>query len=50
MSALACLCVCVCMSEFIARSDRLLRSPVLEPDKELSVPHTVPSLPPPNQP
>lgn len=44
------MCVCVCMSEFIACSYRLLRSLVLELDKEPSVPRTVPSLPPPNQP
>lgn len=50
MSAVAYVCVCVCMSEFIARSYRLLRSLILERDKEPSVPHTVPSLPPPNQP
>lgn len=38
------------MSEFIAHNYRLLRSPVLERDKEPSVPHIVHSLPPPNQP
>lgn len=37
------------MSEFIAHSYRLLRSLVLEWDKEPSVPHIVHSLPPPNQ-
>ncbi len=42
--------LCVCMSEFFACSYRLLRSLGLEQDKEPSVPHTVPSLPPPNQP
>lgn len=42
--------VYMCMSESIARCYRLLRSLILELDKEPSVPHTVPSLPPPNQP
>lgn len=38
------------MSEFVACSYRLLRSLILERDKEPSVPCTVPSLPPHNQP
>lgn len=42
--------VCARMSEFVACSYRLLRSLILERDKEPSVPRTVPSLPPHNQP